>query len=120
MADISSVAPPDPGSGDRTAPSTKLDDAAMKAFFGPNGEWPKRCGALVRERRTELGVTPLELANRCHLGRPTICKIELGITVPSLAARAAIAYHLDTDTELLWPYPSNGELERLSSKRTRR
>lgn len=95
-------------------PPTELDPAAILALFRPEGPWAKERGAKVRKRRLGLGLSTLELADRCGVSQPTIYRVESGVFVPSDRLRALLAYHLQTKPETLWQFPSRDELELIS------
>lgn len=95
-------------------PPAGLDGDAITALFRPGGRWPRERGALVRERRIQLGLTKIELAERCQIREMSVYRVERGETVPSDRLRAVMAYALDCAPEDLWPYPSRLELEIVS------
>jgi transcriptional regulator with XRE-family HTH domain len=95
-------------------PPNGLDKAAIRALFKPDGRWARERGACVRERRIELGLTKIELAERCQVREATIYRIECGSMVPSDRLRAVMAYALDCAPEDLWVFPARVELETVS------
>jgi transcriptional regulator with XRE-family HTH domain len=95
-------------------PPAGLDQDAITALFKPDGRWPRERGACVRERRIELGLTKIELAERCQIREATVYRIETGAMVPSDRLRAVMAYALDTRPEDLWVFPPRLELEIVS------
>ena len=88
-----------------------LDQAAITALFKPQGPWAKQRGTQVRQRRMRLGLTQIELANRCGVREATIHRIEMGIIVPSDRLRAVLGYVLESSPEAIWSFPSRTELE---------
>ena len=57
----------------------------------------------LRERRTELGLTQAELAERCAVSRKTINTVENGIFVPSTVLALKLAAALERPVEeLFW------------------
>lgn len=92
----------------------ELDRAAVYALFRPDSWWAQGCGAAVRDRRRELNLSVADMAYRCAVREGTIYRVEHGTMIPSDRLRATIAYHLDTPTEALWPYPSRADLKAAS------
>lgn len=95
-------------------PPAGLDQDAITALFKPGGRWARERGALVKARRLELGLTKIELAERCKVREMTVYRVELGAMVPSDRLRALLAYALDCTPEDLWPFPPRLELEIVS------
>ncbi|GLR48257.1 helix-turn-helix transcriptional regulator [Sphingomonas astaxanthinifaciens] len=62
-----------------------------------------KLGNRLKERRSELGLTQAELAERCAVSRKTINTVENGVFVPStvLALRLAAALERPVE-ELFW------------------
>jgi putative transcriptional regulator len=60
-------------------------------------------GNCLKDRRTELGLTQAELAERCGVSRKTVNTVENGVFVPStlLALKLATALQRRVE-ELFW------------------
>ncbi|MBT2395433.1 helix-turn-helix domain-containing protein [Streptomyces sp. ISL-100] len=66
-------------------------------------------GQAVYDRRTELGISQTELAQRAGMTQPQISKLELGGTMPTLpllarlarAMEASLSVELDGDTSVV-------------------
>ncbi|NDJ20750.1 helix-turn-helix domain-containing protein [Nostoc sp. B(2019)] len=58
-------------------------------------------GYLVRQRRTELGISQEELGLRANLDRTYISGVERGVRNPSLTALVSLAYGLDIKVSVL-------------------
>ena len=57
----------------------------------------------LKERRTELGLTQAELAERCGVSRKTVNTVENGVFVPSTLLALKLAAALDRRVEeLFW------------------
>ncbi|MEU4232684.1 helix-turn-helix transcriptional regulator [Nonomuraea sp. NPDC026600] len=54
-------------------------------------------GQLVYDRRTALGLSQTELAERCGMKQPQISRIEGGGTVPTIPLLRRLARALDAD-----------------------
>ncbi|MEV4879711.1 helix-turn-helix domain-containing protein [Streptomyces cyaneofuscatus] len=54
-------------------------------------------GRLVHDRRTELGLSQAELAERCGMKQPQISRIEGGGTTPTIPLLRRLARALDAD-----------------------
>ncbi len=59
----------------------------------------RQIGAVLRDRRVELGMTQPELARRVGTHRPLVARFEKGIHVPSLDTLFAYAEALDLEPE---------------------
>jgi putative transcriptional regulator len=60
----------------------------------------------LRERRTELGLTQAELAERCGVSRKTVNTVENEVFVPSTLLALKLAAALDRRVEeLFWVEP---------------
>ncbi|MCX4550992.1 helix-turn-helix transcriptional regulator [Streptomyces sp. NBC_01387] len=57
-------------------------------------------GQAVYDRRTELGISQAELAQRADMTQPQVSKLELGGTVPTLPLLARLARALDASLRL--------------------
>ena len=64
---------------------------------------PERLLNKLKDRRTELGLTQAELAERCGVTRKTVNTVENGVFTPSatLAIKLAQALELSVE-ELFW------------------
>ncbi len=63
-------------------------------------------GELIRTRRTELGLSQTQLAERASTGQALISRIESGRTTPTLSVLQRLASALDCDLTLhLVPHP---------------
>lgn len=57
----------------------------------------------LKERRTELGLTQAELAERCRVSRKTVNTVENGVFVPSTLLALKLAAALERRVEeLFW------------------
>ncbi|MGW2472828.1 helix-turn-helix domain-containing protein [Streptomyces sp. NPDC001665] len=54
-------------------------------------------GRLVHERRTELGLSQAELAERCGMKQPQVSRFEAGGTIPTLPLLRRLADALGAD-----------------------
>ncbi|MEU6520850.1 helix-turn-helix transcriptional regulator [Streptomyces sp. NPDC046978] len=54
-------------------------------------------GQMVYDRRTALGLSPTELAERCGRKQPQISRIEGGSTIPTIPLLRRLARALDAD-----------------------
>lgn len=63
-------------------------------------EWGKR----VRQRRTALGLTQVDIAERTRCRQATISRIERGASSPSDATKYRLAAALLTTVQDLFPY----------------
>lgn len=71
-------------------------------------------GALIRARRTELGLTQKELAERLHVTNSAVSKWERGLCSPDIALLVKLAKELHiTVTELIGGEPPEGPLEEI-------
>ena len=61
-----------------------------------------RLGNRLKERRTELGLTQAELAERCGLTRKTVNTVENGVFVPSTVLALKLARALSEPVETLF------------------
>lgn len=60
-------------------------------------------GNRLKDRRTELGLTQAELAERCGVSRKTVNTVENGVFVPSTLLALKLAAALDRRVEeLFW------------------
>ena len=71
-------------------------------------------GERIRKRRKELDLTQDQLAERCHMSRSQICRIENGETVPNAETLAIFAQALEMKTRDL--LPEQEEPEKLSDE----
>lgn len=63
----------------------------------------ERLSNRLRERRTELGLTQAELAERCGVSRKTVNTVENGVFVPSTLLALKLAAALERRVEeLFW------------------
>lgn len=74
--------------GHRDAPEVEAMRAEIAMAFD--------LGQAVYDRRTALGISQNELAQRAGMTQPQISKLELGGTVPTLPLLARLAKALDT------------------------
>jgi|SRR5690625_1906239 len=77
-------------------------------------------GAIIRELRTQRGMTLMDLAEGCGLSQAMISKIENGLGNPSINSLRMIAKALGVPTALLFSQESTGGSSRVlfNSKRT--
>lgn len=61
-----------------------------------------RLGNRLKERRTELGLTQAELAERCGVTRKTVNTVENGVFVPSTILALKLARALSVPVETLF------------------
>jgi putative transcriptional regulator len=61
-----------------------------------------RLGNRLKERRTELGLTQAELAERCGVTRKTVNTVENGVFVPSTVLALKLARALSVPVETLF------------------
>jgi putative transcriptional regulator len=61
-----------------------------------------RLGNRLKERRTELGLTQAELAERCGVTRKTVNTVENGVFVPSTVLALKLARALSEPVETLF------------------
>jgi putative transcriptional regulator len=59
-------------------------------------------GNRLKERRTELGLTQAELAERCSVSRKTINTVENGVFIPSTVLALRLAAALERPVEQLF------------------
>ncbi|MFF3517065.1 helix-turn-helix domain-containing protein [Streptomyces sp. NPDC002573] len=57
----------------------------------------KQLGRLVHDRRTALGLSQAELAERCDMKQPQISRIEGGGTVPTIPLLRRLADALEAE-----------------------
>ncbi|MFD9336708.1 helix-turn-helix domain-containing protein [Streptomyces sp. NPDC060028] len=57
-------------------------------------------GQAVYDRRTELGISQIELARRAGMTQPQVSKLELGGTVPTVPLLARLARAMDSELNL--------------------
>jgi transcriptional regulator with XRE-family HTH domain len=57
----------------------------------------RELGRLVQDRRTALGLSQAELAQRCGMKQPQISRIEGGGTVPTIPLLRRLAQALDAE-----------------------
>lgn len=57
-------------------------------------------GELIRARRTELGLSQFQLAERAGTGQALVSRIESGRTLPTLSVLQRLATALDCDLVL--------------------
>ena len=63
----------------------------------------ERLANKLKERRTELGLTQAELAERCGVSRKTVNTVENGVFVPSTLLALKLATALERRVEdLFW------------------
>ena len=63
---------------------------------------PERLANRLKERRTELGLTQAELAERVGVTRKTVNTVENGVFVPSTILALKLARALDMSVEELF------------------
>jgi ribosome-binding protein aMBF1 (putative translation factor) len=56
-----------------------------------------RIGLAVRERRTELGLSQVELAVRARMTQPALSRLEAGGVIPTIPLLERISAALDAD-----------------------
>lgn len=75
-------------------------------------------GRKIKELRVRLGITQEELADRCHIFRTYLSRIESGRANPTLTALHVLADGLEVSVlELLSPPEENLERVRVKSAR---
>lgn len=62
----------------------------------------ERLANRLKERRTELGLTQAELAERCGVSRKTVNTVENGVFVPSTLLALKLAAALSEPVERLF------------------
>ena len=63
----------------------------------------ERLANRLKDRRSELGLTQAELAERCGVSRKTVNTVENGVFVPSTLLALKLALALDRKVEeLFW------------------
>ncbi len=63
----------------------------------------EKLGNRLKDRRTELGLTQADLAERCGVSRKTVNTVENGVFVPSTLLALKLAAALDRRVEeLFW------------------
>lgn len=62
----------------------------------------ERLGNRLKERRTELGLTQAELAERCGVSRKTVNTVENGVFTPSALLALKLAEALSEPVERLF------------------
>ncbi|WP_406219849.1 helix-turn-helix domain-containing protein [Streptomyces decoyicus] len=60
----------------------------------------RELGQLVQARRIQLGLSQAELAERCGMKQPQICRFEGGGTVPTLPLLRRLAHVLGADVTI--------------------
>lgn len=68
-------------------------------------------GALVKRRRSDLGLSQGQLADLVGVPFQTISKVEVGAIVARDYLKAAIALRLFVEVDALFPWPSRQALE---------
>jgi putative transcriptional regulator len=63
-------------------------------------------GSRIRQRRKELGITQIDLAEAAGVSRQTIISMETGDYAPSVYLALLIARALQCSVESLWTAPS--------------
>ena len=90
--------------------SPLLDEDSTRELFKPCGPWAARCGAAVRQRRKDLGLTLQTLADLSGTSLQTVSRIESGQLVPRDRLKAAISFALALEVDQLWTWPSRQEM----------
>lgn len=72
-----------------------------------------KTGAVIRTRRTEMGMTQKQLAARLHVSDKAVSKWETGSGCPDIALLAELAAILELDMQLL----ISGEIEKNESEK---
>jgi transcriptional regulator with XRE-family HTH domain len=57
-------------------------------------------GQLVHDRRTEVGLTQIELAERAGMTQPQLSRLESGGATPTVPLLARLAAALDADLDI--------------------
>ena len=63
---------------------------------------PERLANRLKERRTELGLTQAELAERCGVTRKTVNTVENGVFIPSTLLALKLSKVLSEPVETLF------------------
>ena len=66
---------------------------------------PERLANRLKERRTELGFTQAELAEKVGVTRKTVNTVENGVFTPSTTLALKLARALETTVEALFQLP---------------
>lgn len=74
----------------------------MVRSSGPVRVDDSKAGPLIRQRRTELGITQAGLGEAVGVSRQTVIAMETGDYAPSVFLAVRVARALDTTVEELW------------------
>jgi ribosome-binding protein aMBF1 (putative translation factor) len=74
-----------------------LDDNSEYDRLYEEAELAHDLGQMVHDRRTALGLSQTELAERCGMKQPQISRIEGGGTVPTIPLLRRLAHALDAE-----------------------
>lgn len=80
-----------------------IDSPALREYLGPKGPWAIECGSRVRKYREKLSKSETWLAAAVGVSAQTIHEVEAGRIVPRDYLRAAIAFAVGQDSDVLWP-----------------
>jgi transcriptional regulator with XRE-family HTH domain len=82
-------------------------------------EWARECGARLRTRRTQLGLSLGSAAIATGLTFQTLSRIELGKLVPTLSAQLMIANGFGCRVTDIWPMPDMNRVLAVAGEFTR-
>lgn len=88
-----------------------VDLDRLRNYFGKSSTYRKACGARVKQRRKDLGLTLAQVGGLVGVPFQTIHKVENGDIDARDYLKAAIALRLGVPIEELFPWPTRTDLE---------